>query len=676
MTVQYHVITRHKLGHDEQKYPTTSKAVSNEIQRNLVAYEAHETWSFKVGTCSYELAKIKLQRVEANFVDENHPLLVEVSQKEGIVEFGSGPSMKRDDYRVMYLVSRGGNVTSQKDGRLIGGSFFVVGADRFRIRDFCLAPLLTVVEIEHTYGVRELNPPRPLSFSIHANRPDFNRFFTDRSFNVGFPGENIASLLRPQLVVLSPSCLLNCSKCKQWVITQCTVELYEIRSCMDLSKVDFLDTLVRGVRKRTLLTNECWEALKLNHRRFTFVLPTKLYQCVLPQLGPTFFSPSMSRQYTLDIILKVRCDGGHFKRKTSLMSDLNIAQEDDYLQHLNASFTQNKFERKSLLRLENFSKELFKPSDVGKSLFSELSNSKYDCYYRHETHSTVTPTSIQTMTWLEALVPVQPEVHILPRGFFKHFVHGNHYILRCATMVHSGECWAKWTWNVDGDFRTCPELWCCDSMIRANDTTCCNKYYVASSSKGFVLWPICLVASFMTSSIIQSLGSHIVLPGMKLLSVLKLQIDLPLDLLDDSGSGKPNSTTLVISYVCVDIEETLAVNHVAAPASTTTSRRICHHACSYTIDMAQVGKTKHDSRMGYVKLPSQLYEGEIPLLGPTFLTNVCHKTYNLKVELRLTLREHYMLFVVRLPIIIAIDQACFMGYKYPGRAKKRAWWHV
>ncbi|PVH16848.1 uncharacterized protein CXQ87_004404 [Candidozyma duobushaemuli] len=123
-----------------------------------------------------------------------------------------------------------------------------------------------------------------------------------------------------------------CSCCSDVEITRVSVELKEISSCKVPLKSGFGHQ--KDVRSQ-VLQDKTFEGLldcsgfQETNGKLVYDLQKRFINCRLPELGPTFYSDSMSRTYELHFAVTVGCAAQECSTTLKASIEINIAIKDD-----------------------------------------------------------------------------------------------------------------------------------------------------------------------------------------------------------------------------------------------------------------------------------------------------------------------------------------------------------
>lgn len=596
-------------------------------------------------------------------LQNNHPLLSEACKLEGVNKFGSGPSLKSKDYKIIFVVypeslTRSDNTSPNYDCDVLVGDCLFYLSGRY-------------LKMQHSYFVgaevlRNSDPCRPaIEIEDHlVTKIDLRaKYLFPRDFDVRTP----YILARPKTFLRSSLCfyLGFCSgpfnfkkEACAFRILRVKVEMYEVRSCIDTSR-GRLDSksLIRGVRKITLSDFRCLVIVRVPFGNdWCCEIPPQLYNCRLPCIGPTFSSGRMTRSYVLKVSVTLRCQYGTFYSTLSDFYDISIAKEVSGRDKVSSPHKDYKNVTNCLFLSLCIPYKLYRPAEVASQVLSTVSLFAKDAYEMHETRAIKCSDKIFTATSCSMKKPDRQAEHekiVRLEEASACRNQGNDTVLRyeiAGSTVHS----LRW---FEGGLRFLTSSWISSSVLRPILDNQADRYANITLSPV----PMGLLMSFnLVTFYNRTVDDNIVMPGMKLLEFAKLQLLLPgLEL-----SQELQIYDICIQNFCVSIDEICAINSIPNKPPSVTSREICNKRHEYRIKWKQAGESLlHTPKLFALTIPARLYDCKIPKLEPTFYSNESSRVYRLKVELKLKKGDSYETLVVGMPINIAAD---LTGYRWWG----------
>ncbi|PVH16982.1 uncharacterized protein CXQ87_004540 [Candidozyma duobushaemuli] len=131
------------------------------------------------------------------------------------------------------------------------------------------------------------------------------------------PGMHVASFL-PLSLQLVDEWSSNNKLQEPLHLTKIRVELQEFR-CVPHRNFESTD-----IQRKVLVEQEVFMAIDLLNKKT--MIPHTMYDCVIPEVGPTFFTDGFLRTYGLEVTLTIS-NGSALNFNTSVFIELNLAQE-------------------------------------------------------------------------------------------------------------------------------------------------------------------------------------------------------------------------------------------------------------------------------------------------------------------------------------------------------------
>lgn len=299
---------------------TSAQQMAREIGsvRNYECYTFQED-CFKINDNIFKVTELHFLVTEEQNLLEDPRVLEDARLLTGVTSFGSGPGLER---RVVVFEVCQTLVTYEWSAYempmpTIGGCFLVTGDHRKLIQGpkFPMSHLL--------YGVGS-EFPADLSHRIYDDvsislKADFVKpsWFIQREYHrIVTPGISVPEILPLQIDISGVTDIKDVSL-EPILVSEISIQLEEFTSVWRDGK------FFKDVRSKTLLENKS-TGLVYDFGS-TFVIPPKLYNCKLPEVGPSFFSQSFTRSYGLR--LKITLFNESLSEVTlSTFFELNIAR--------------------------------------------------------------------------------------------------------------------------------------------------------------------------------------------------------------------------------------------------------------------------------------------------------------------------------------------------------------
>lgn len=670
-------------------------SLSREIKRVLPRLISQTTLNRRVGTTSYAFTVMRLQLTKST-IDSKHPRLIRACKKEGVEEFGSGPNEEADDLKVLCLVHNrkaydfgNQNQVGGESNYPVGEWMLQLGKHYYQMPDFYSSVADTIRGLEKNFESVRIEGHSMSRVALTAYPVDSLAYEVESFRSIACSEANIASFLTLMLTVSrSPNSLSKHHPPCDVVISQVTVELYEVRSCLDVRRRKFLDTLVSGVSKRCLFQTKCWEPLKeeKGQARWELEVPSRLYDRKLPQLGTTFFSSNMSRTYALKVTLRLECEQG-CSEEVMVVFEVNIAKEDYRNNCSQGLIESDSDDRFYSLQIERFPLDQYNPSLVAANLFSRISASGAGHYQMHETKALCVSGHVNVLTWVRMTLPAS-DVHqtkaITSEDLNKAFA-DEAFVLRCAVLPESRDQGFNlgigilrndpllryvFPWRQGGVFQ---------SKCLSRGLSSESFFITHSTLKGTVLWSYAMELTFVRPTMfIQRMGANIVLPFMKLLEFVKLQVVFTEASITKCLPRERNFIKFTISHICVEVEELRSENNFPAKAVQVVCRTLYKKGVNFTFSRKQVKETvPFRPNLLAFTIPGELYDCNLPSLDPTLFSNKYFRSYNLKIEMRWSCGQRCESTVLKLPMSVASNRRELRaGDSAVSNDKKRSWWQT
>lgn len=255
---------------------------------------------------------------EQNFLEDPR-VLEDARLLTGVTSFGSGPDLER---RVVVFEVCHTLVTYEWSAYempmpTIGGCFLVTGDHRKLIQGpkFPMSHLLYGVGSEFP-AVSSHRIYDDVSISLKADFVKPSWFIQREYHRIVTPGMSVPEILPLQIDISGVTDIKDVSL-EPILVSEISIQLEEFTSVWRDGK------FFKDVRSKTLLENKS-TGLVYDFGS-TFVIPPKLYNCKLPEVGPSFFSQSFTRSYGLR--LKITLFNESLSEvKLSTFLELNMAR--------------------------------------------------------------------------------------------------------------------------------------------------------------------------------------------------------------------------------------------------------------------------------------------------------------------------------------------------------------
>lgn len=325
------------------------------------------------------------------------------SKLDASVDIQKALPMLKEPFMITYSVLRTKDLAlpetsmAYEQGKLVGTCVFKFGRNTVALRDggFPMTELL--------YGTKD-----PLGclvrLSVAADNYDIG-MYPNFSAPKGFGQTKNAQVVTPKMKLSSfLGVFLRCkppstpSVRYAFSIREVTVTLQELTSSWDSNAEKFNPENAKNcLRNIVLIHRVCnekfkWEGLPLSNQGRLMWIPKHLFDCQLPNLGPTFMTNSTLRSYGLKILVRLEAAG--FSSVYHSFLEINVAQKEWSLPIFGKK---NKEFIRSTLVLEKFPKDLFDHSKVTKKIMTNIKLNGFD-YLAHHTDAFPTEKSIITVT--------------------------------------------------------------------------------------------------------------------------------------------------------------------------------------------------------------------------------------------------------------------------------------
>lgn len=175
--------------------------------------------------------------------------------------------------------------------------------------------------------IEELNYDNPDSLELTSYYKKRELTFIISPSRIATPGASVPSFL--ELKILHHDTFL-CSCQKDLSITHVKVILEEHSWC----RVDSKATVDVQKEVRTLVLMDSLEQFKVHQNsfksdgtNFALTVPAEVYDCKLPNIGPSFFSDPFSRTYKVRVEMSLLCETKTCSSKLSTLMSIDVALE-------------------------------------------------------------------------------------------------------------------------------------------------------------------------------------------------------------------------------------------------------------------------------------------------------------------------------------------------------------
>lgn len=373
---------------DKVGSPQVSPGLSEEVQKRISSYVSQKTQGFNVLDNHYQVSEFKFHRGkgEGPFLNDDH--LNATRLRAGVDKLGDGPNFENETPLLVYavidcrLLSEKGQKWNEMHGAIIGDCLFEVNDRRYVFNN---------VRLPMTHNLYGLDFKKNIPF-MRARHPEFTfllgaKFIKPFCFRqkisqrIVLPGMDVADVVSLGITLSNPgsSRLHRKHRQKRYMIVKVTVELMELTWAPSWKADNVsLTNVSQHLRTQKLLDVIVQEEICFNARKSNCnirSIPRKLYSCLLPSVGPTFFSNSLSRSYALMITIRCREANGLATFTCSSFMEITVAKKDTSftpgLSIQNISSPTISRPRRTLITIEKFLRPNFSPHDVGKSCFNE-----------------------------------------------------------------------------------------------------------------------------------------------------------------------------------------------------------------------------------------------------------------------------------------------------------------
>lgn len=293
---------------------------------NYVSHDSHTLWvkgkQWKATIVRFEkLPKSKGKDISA----------IEKARKvEGILDFGQCPNLNDGRIRLLSSIIRPRQA-------LVMPNIDLNLECEWEMQCFHSMDDRVPLEFGVTHGVEKRqyefekisSNDRTVNLKVIA-RYKTRKFENSGLLNVVSPGAKLSKFFSFQMDQTSPFLC----RCRGEVsLNHIIVNLKEITRCIvprskgfDVQE-DTLTTTLRDTKNNGVLDVS---KFKLENAVFTRLLPKHMYNCKLPNIGPTFHSENCSRTYALEVKMIFECDSKKSCRSEySTLMDIDVAIDDD-----------------------------------------------------------------------------------------------------------------------------------------------------------------------------------------------------------------------------------------------------------------------------------------------------------------------------------------------------------
>ncbi|PVH13876.1 uncharacterized protein CXQ87_001994 [Candidozyma duobushaemuli] len=254
--------------------------------------------------------------------DPDSKLHVEKARtRNGVTSFGAGPNFANNMlvFEVLHTYHTFDWSDSEMPMPIVGRCFLVAGEDKrvFPGPKFPMSHQLYGFESELEMGSTHDVAPngKRLEFRAEFEQPSW--ILQEAYHRIVVPGMHVPSFLPLTLRIVDERCSDDRLK-EPFHLTTIRVELQEF-SCVPSKCLQSTE-----VRSQVLLEKKLFQEISMLNRHIT--IPVAMYDCVIPEVGPTFFTEGFIRTYGLKITVALSHKSGP-SFNASAFVELNVAQE-------------------------------------------------------------------------------------------------------------------------------------------------------------------------------------------------------------------------------------------------------------------------------------------------------------------------------------------------------------
>lgn len=306
------------------------------IGQRFEDYVCHSTRAYKVMNNVYRATEVTFRRTEV--VQPSYvltPRMKRALSLSNIEGFGTGPMLATDVPHVKYVVLEAGQLFSgpeywKKINELTGDSLFVIAGEFFRFKEleFPMTRALYGIsqDILNVSGLPE-DCSDMVSLKVKVYRT--HQYWQGELGRIFVPKMSISALLRLHLVLSPPGG--DSLEFPSLEIHHVKVELQELLWCLkDEEAAESVYQFEWYMREQLLLDSEC--SMVIDSLAWSdqseISLPISLFDCKIPEVGPTFFSNHLLRCYALKITFDVNWKEKHCPFTLSTFLEINVATKD------------------------------------------------------------------------------------------------------------------------------------------------------------------------------------------------------------------------------------------------------------------------------------------------------------------------------------------------------------
>lgn len=241
--------------------------------------------------------------------------------RNGVTSFGAGPNFANNMlvFEVLHTYHTFDWSDLEMPMPIVGRCFLVAGEDKrvFPGPKFPMSHQLYGFESELEMGSTHDVAPngKRLEFRAEFEQPSW--ILQEAYHRIVVPGMHVPSFLPLTLRIVDERCSDDRLK-EPFHLTTIRVELQEF-SCVPSKCLQSTE-----VRSQVLLEKKLFQEISMLNRHIT--IPVAMYDCVIPEVGPTFFTEGFIRTYGLKITVALSHKSGP-SFNASAFVELNVAQE-------------------------------------------------------------------------------------------------------------------------------------------------------------------------------------------------------------------------------------------------------------------------------------------------------------------------------------------------------------
>lgn len=306
-------------------------AVRREIQANPSNYLFHDTHTVTHHDEFYTVTGVYLKKVN---LTNNKLHIQSARKKEGILSCGLGPKFTDDKAKIVFSVTRLQqlyyNPSWSEDKTPFWGMLCLkIGISLIPLEYALSSPLLNnsrTLLLDYSKVV-ELNYDDPHSLKLTPYYKKREETFMIPYARIVTPGASVPSFLGLNLHHYDTFLCICQANLR---ITNVKVILEEHSWC----RVDSETTVDVQKDVRTLVLMDSLEEHIISHDQFknngtgfTLNLPAEVYNCKLPNIGPSFFSDPLSRTYKVRVKMRLLCETRTCYSELSTLMNVDVALE-------------------------------------------------------------------------------------------------------------------------------------------------------------------------------------------------------------------------------------------------------------------------------------------------------------------------------------------------------------